>query len=130
MPAMTYQEIADRLGIGLESAKNLARRKRWARASGNDGKARISVPDDALPNAPTRPPIDAPISPPIDPPPELLAKVAGLEAEVSGLREILARVDRQIDDLKGDRDAWRAQSEALADLLADRSRPWWKRLAG
>ena len=49
---MTYAEMATAMGIGIESAKNLARRKRWGRQRGNDGLARINVPVDALPEHP------------------------------------------------------------------------------
>lgn len=49
---LTYDEIASAFGITRESARQLVIRKRWARRKGNDGKARIEVPEDALePNA-------------------------------------------------------------------------------
>lgn len=45
---LTYDEIAGAFGITRESARQLVIRKRWARRKGNDGKARIEVPEDAL----------------------------------------------------------------------------------
>jgi hypothetical protein len=39
---LTCDELADRLGIGRESARTLVKRKRWARKPGNDGRARIA----------------------------------------------------------------------------------------
>lgn len=45
---LTYDEIASAFGITRESARQLVIRKRWARKKGNDGKARIEVPEDAL----------------------------------------------------------------------------------
>jgi hypothetical protein len=39
---------AEALKITPASANKLARRKRWPRVPGNDGKARVSVPEEAL----------------------------------------------------------------------------------
>lgn len=43
---LTYDEIAAELNIERESARQLAIRKRWARQRGNDGKARVGVPEE------------------------------------------------------------------------------------
>jgi regulator of protease activity HflC (stomatin/prohibitin superfamily) len=66
---MTYTEVAQALGIGPDSARNLVRRKHWPRQNGNDGLARIGVPVDHLKER-TKPDsgFDTPISLPIDPP--------------------------------------------------------------
>lgn len=48
MASLTYSELATALGITVGSAKNLVRRKRWMRSNGNDGAARIAVPDEYL----------------------------------------------------------------------------------
>jgi hypothetical protein len=45
---LTYDELAERLGIGRESARTLVKRKRWARQTGNDGRARIGLPIEEL----------------------------------------------------------------------------------
>lgn len=45
---LTYDELAERLGIERESARQHVKRKRWARRPGNDGKVRIGVPDEVL----------------------------------------------------------------------------------
>src|SRR5215218_767374 len=47
--SLSYDEIADMLGIERESARHLAFRRRWQRTKGNDGKARVEVPLEALP---------------------------------------------------------------------------------
>jgi hypothetical protein len=74
---MTYAEIADALGIGADSARNLVRRKRWHRRPGNDGLARVEVPveyvaehekADAGSSPPASPPVEPPASPPADVP--------------------------------------------------------------
>jgi hypothetical protein len=48
MPSLTYAELADALKITPASANKLARRRRWPRVPGNDGKVRVSVPEEAL----------------------------------------------------------------------------------
>src|SRR4051794_17488477 len=47
--SLSYDELADMLGIERESARHLAFRRRWRRIKGNDGKARVDVPLEALP---------------------------------------------------------------------------------
>jgi hypothetical protein len=51
--------------------------------------------------------------------PEIAALLAALEAEVKALREMLARADRQADDLRQERDGWRSQTETTTRLLTD-----------
>src|SRR6476620_11502627 len=46
--AMTYDEIARTLGIEVASARRLVHRKRWAKTKGNDGRAVVQVPAEAL----------------------------------------------------------------------------------
>lgn len=46
--ALTYAEIANRLGIAIASAKMRARRSKWARVEGNDGRTRVMVPFELL----------------------------------------------------------------------------------
>lgn len=45
---LTYDEIAESLKITRESARQLVIRKRWARTRGNDQRARIEVPVEAI----------------------------------------------------------------------------------
>jgi excisionase family DNA binding protein len=68
---------------------------------------------------------------------EVAARVAALEAEVKGLRELLAEVKASRDDVRQTADQWREQAERLTRALpAPESepvvaqRPWWKRLVG
>jgi excisionase family DNA binding protein len=65
--------------------------------------------------------------------PNATARLAALEAEIAGLREMLRRADRQADDLRGERDQWRDQAQTAQRMLSDQRgerRSWWKRLAG
>jgi len=111
MPSLTYAELAEALKITPASANKLARRKRWPRVPGNDGKARVSAPDEALvrrdsppPSPPASPRDVPPVSPtdsPRDSPPDKLIKA--LEAHVETLKAQLAaaeaRIDKQAEDL-------------------------------
>jgi DNA repair exonuclease SbcCD ATPase subunit len=85
--SLTYAEMAEALKITPASANKLARRKRWPRVPGNDGKARVSVPEDALVRR--------------DSPQDNLIKA--LEAHVETLKAQLsaaeARINKQADDL-------------------------------
>ena len=60
---------------------------------------------------------------------------ARLEAEIAGLKAILAerdRVlterDRLLDEVRSSRDDWKGRAERL--LAGPERRPWWRRLAG
>ena len=62
---------------------------------------------------------------------ELPIKLTGLESEIRLLREMLARSDDTISDLRKDRDQWREQAHAATRLLeapqqsqGSRSRRW------
>ena len=46
--ALTYRELAERLGIKPESARKTAQRRRWHRTTANDGTTRIHVPVEAI----------------------------------------------------------------------------------
>jgi hypothetical protein len=69
MPSLTYAELAAALRIEPASANRLARRKRWPRTKGNDGRTRVTVPEDALARPPDTPP-DSPSASPEDSPPD------------------------------------------------------------
>lgn len=46
---LDYDQLANVFGIERESARRLVIRKRWKRSKGNDGRARVAIPTDALP---------------------------------------------------------------------------------
>ena len=77
----------------------------------------------------------------------LATRLAAAEAEIAGLRELLAEVRASRDDWKSQAEDWKSQTERLtlalpapqpappepkpADALAAaRARPWWRRIAG
>ena len=135
MPSLTYAELAEALGITPASANKTARRRRWPRHMGNDGRTRVTVPDEALVRQDS-PPVshgDSPLpSPPDNPVHALQAQVARLEGELVGTREalieararteaaeaLLAEVKANRDELRQDRDevrrdrdAWRGRAD-------------------
>lgn len=113
---LTYRELADALGVKIDSARRTARRKAWRREAGNDGQARVHVPIEALPD-PTDSPQDCPTDSPED---DARAIVPVLEAQIEGLKELVAAEKARADAAEADRDRWHAQ--ATTSL--------WKRLVG
>ncbi len=57
--ALTYAELAERLGIEVASAKMRARRGKWRREPDNDGRTRVLVPSEVLEDAPPPLAVDA-----------------------------------------------------------------------
>ncbi|PDS61266.1 hypothetical protein CO653_34150 [Rhizobium anhuiense] len=114
---MTYRELADRLGVKLESARKTVRRKGWRRVDGNDGTIRIAVPVEALPVPADSPTVDAGDSPSDSLP---VVDVAILEERIEGLKALADAERRRADAAEADRDAWRAMAE----------RPLWRRVFG
>ena len=53
---LTYIEAGDRLGVSPEAVRAKVARKRWRRQIGNDGRARVWLPEDE------RPPVDRPVT--------------------------------------------------------------------
>ena len=110
--SLTYKEIADRLGTLPESARKLAKRRRWQKIKGNDGEVRICVPvsyfEDARVSA-QEPAQDDDREPSRE-----------LQIMIDGLKALLESERRRADAAEVDRDRW----HELA------TRPWWRRLAG
>jgi len=111
---MTYSELAEALGIGGDSARNLVRRKRWQRQTGNDGLARIGVPVEHLQehaksnDGEINPPTDAPTDGEVD------------EGVIQILNRHIERLEAEIENLKSERDVERvraAQVEVLQAVL-------------
>ena len=141
--SLTYDQLAERLGIGRQSARQLAMRKRWPRKPGNDGLARVAVPADALtrpearngtrtearPEArnrtrhatrteagsDTRPEA---ASEAVDEAPALRVTVARLEEQVVALKDRVAEGEKRADELRAERDRWAAEVADLARRFA------------
>lgn len=110
---MTYQDIAEGLGINVASARRRAFRAGWERRAGNDGLARVAVPNDVIaemkprhsgipmirrrgrPPKQASNPSDEPMSNPSDELSEARVSSAHAEAAVRALRETVARLDEE-----------------------------------
>jgi len=112
--ALTYRELADKLGIKLESARKTAQRKRWKRTAGNDRTVRVHVPIESL-----QIPRDSTVDSPTDTG-SITIQIARLSAEIEGLHDLLAAERQRANAAEADRDRWHS-------LVI---RPWWKRLTG
>jgi len=109
---LTYRELADRIGVKLDSARRMVRRRGWHRVNGNDGQVRVQVPMEALPSSREDPKDNPPDSP--------RDSVSVLQERIAGLRMLLEIERRRAEAAELDRDRW----YELAN------RPWWRRLAG
>ena len=116
---MTYREAGDRLGIKTDSVRRRAASRKWQRRPGNDGKARVGIPADVIPdNTPAPIPDNSPDITPDSINVELAearADVARLEGQADGLRQ-------QINDLREDRDRWHAVATAPRQSWINRLR--------
>lgn len=120
---MTYKEAASTLGITPASLERRVRRNQWARTRGNDGRALVAVPPDALEDAGKKSPggQTKPVSPPGVLPDEAL-RIKALESEALVLRERLSHLsadlaqERQKSSIhEGERNEARRQ---LADAVS------------
>lgn len=101
---MTYAEAAEHLGIKPDSVRRRAASRKWARRQGNDGLARVCIPQDVVRKTT---PDNTPDTTPAVTPDTSALRIAALEVEVREVRV-------QLEELRSDRDAWRAQAERLA----------------
>lgn len=117
---LTYDELAERLGIERESARQHVKRKHWARQRGNDGKVRIGVPEEVV-SAKSEPdteagvePVQAPVQPPVQDPGVTAVLTRHIERLEVQLEEALKRAGER-DAVAAERDVLSIQIEALRD---------------
>ncbi len=131
---MTYEELAAALGRSPEAVRQLAKRKRWRRIMGNDGKARVVVPVEYLDMArppdvprssdrttPERPPADRPDAD-VEPTGDARTLIAMLQARITELGGELKEARTTIAELQGkasDRDRLLGQLEGLQAALEE-----------
>jgi hypothetical protein len=46
--ALSYEEISERFGISLPSARRMVHRRKWKKTKGNDGRAVVQVPNEFI----------------------------------------------------------------------------------
>src|SRR3954469_11071649 len=129
----TYSELAERLNVSAEAARQKAIRARWPRRTANDGKAQVKVDvTEVLATMPTRRSSDRPT--PEQSPVEPLSDtrtIDALTAHITTLREMLAKADAmtavereraELERERADGERLRADSErALAGAERDRA---------
>lgn len=92
---LTYREAAERLNSTAEAARYRAIRGRWPRMRGNDGRARIQLPDQPNPvRTPSAQPVRTASEPRSNPVlVETLKALADLQAYIETLKGQLAVAD-------------------------------------
>jgi len=104
---LTYRELANRLGVGVEAARRRAQRACWSRQHGNDGKTRVHLPDDyEIERRPDGAGAVLPLHP------------DGAPDAISPDRETIAALEGHVATLKADVDRLEAQLRIEADRLA------------
>jgi hypothetical protein len=132
-PWVSLSEAAERTGRHIDALRSLGRRKRLPAKKGNAGQWLVQLPIELL----ARPDKVGDLGT------GLVGDevVAGLMAEVTELREALARAEAEAQtarDTSGSRvAAVRAEVDAkdaliaeLKTMLAEARRPWWRRFVG
>jgi hypothetical protein len=133
----TYKEAAERVGSTAEAVRYRALRGKWPRRRGNDGKARIQLPDNAQDvRTPSERPVRTPSAPRADQALShaLESHIKTLQGENEALKQQLSATEARLAAADAERGQAIAAFAALADRLdeiaAARARPWWRRLAG
>ncbi len=149
---LTYEEAGRVLGIDPDSVARRARRLKWPRLPGNDGKARVAIPADVLltsgPDAAPDQEADAAADNAPDDPgdnsrhvrPGESRTIKALEGEAAALREALARERERADraeaaaavvpELRERAAAAEGEAKGLRLALEEARRPFWKRWLG
>ncbi|RZK44735.1 MAG: hypothetical protein EOO61_02695, partial [Hymenobacter sp.] len=104
---LTYQDLAERLGVSPEAARQKAIRGRWPRRTANDGKAQVRVDvQDVKASTPVRKPKD-----------EHPADADTTPVEQASDALTFAALEAHIETLKG----MAAKAEAIATLERQRA---------
>jgi hypothetical protein len=127
---LSYQEVADRLGVTPEAARSRAKRLRWRRQMGNDGRALVLVALE--PRAPcdgSMTPRSSPGRKAVDPAlvTALENHIKTLQGDNEALKEQLAAEQAKTSQAIA---AFASLAERLDALAAERARPWWRRFVG
>jgi hypothetical protein len=140
---LTYSEAAKHLHTSAEAVRQRAIRGRWQRTKGNDGKARVRIPDDVFER--TDAVRTASTSVPMDALPTVTDRlISSLESHLATLQADLASAHGRTESLGAEVATERARADRaiadfmrlsaeLAEMRADRlgqRTPFWKRLFG
>ena len=112
---MTYDEMAEALGITPDSARRLAaRNKHWPRRPGNDGRTRVGVPADRIPD---KPPVSTPDDSQDDGQDDSPEARDDVTLIVSVLTQHIERLEKDLESVKEERKAERDRLEERAGAL-------------
>ena len=133
--ALSYDDLAERLGISTASARRLVQRRKWRKGKGNDGRAVVQVPEDFLAgrdshkgrrkDSPTDSHDDdrgddvttaAPAALTTAAMADLVSRLATLQAEMAGLAQRLAAAEGRAGEAEGE---LRAVKDERDRLLGD-----------
>jgi len=136
--AMSYDELAARLGISVPSARRLVQRRRWSKSVGNSGKAVVQVPDDFLSqrdasendDTTTDTATAAPTVIPSDITTDLLVRLTTVQAEMAEMAQRLGAAEGELRAVREERDHLRQLLDRYGHLLDQHARPWWRRVIG
>jgi hypothetical protein len=122
---LTYSELGRVRGIGRESAVKLAQRKRWRRVPGNDGEARVAVPQDWL--APAKEPSGdhSPEQPPNysgEHSPDLSNAVRALEGAIASLTDRAINAEKRADRAEIRADSAETRMKQAEQALTERQK--------
>lgn len=118
---LTYAEAAARLGCLEKSVSTRAKRRGWKREKGNDGKMRVHIPRDCLPDSipDNSPDSRGDIGPTVGEA-ELMGQIKVLEAKLEAQADLVQRLEGDKAEAS-QREAWlREQIEQL-----NKKRSWW-----
>jgi len=118
---LTYKDAATALSTSVETVRVQARRNHWPKRKNNQNKITIGVPIERINNIETNSEIVSK-NDQTNYVHELQQKIAVLSIELKHANEKIETLNKQTDDLKIDRDAWRNQAQA--------KRFWFWRRAG
>jgi DNA primase len=133
---LTYRQAADKLGVSPQAVRQKSIRGRWPRTKGNDGQARVQVPEQ-----PYRVRTVSGQAPDVSLVDALREHVATLKADAEKLEALLATERQRADKAIAGVEALVATESARADRaisafeqlaqrleeLAEATRPsWWR----
>ena len=108
---LTYQDLAERLGVSPEAARQKAIRGRWPRRTANDGKAQVRVDvEDVKASTPVRKSRD-------DHPSDTSSDTRSTPTEQASDTATLAALEAHIETLKG----MAAKAEMIAVVERERA---------
>jgi hypothetical protein len=117
---MTWEDAAARLGVSRDAVRRRAARHCWGRTKGNDGRARVQVPDEAPKARPGAAQEGAPtLAPTLIA--ALEAHIATLKAELDASRAAVAQRDEQLASARAAADKATAELVELAETSSARA---------